>query len=147
MAISGLFLLFLQLCGINFSAALLFRIFGLSPQATRYGRGKKRVFTIALTITVIALALLLTWQFSHSPNLQRSSLAQRANAQVQKAVEQVGLAKLVESNVRFTRSNIEGQDTLLSVIYVQRQPQVTVSNEEIRSRLTQSIQAQLLKQD
>ncbi|BAY23868.1 hypothetical protein NIES2100_36610 [Calothrix sp. NIES-2100] len=147
MAISGLFLLFLQLCGINFSAALLFRIYGLSPQATRYQRGKKRVFTIALAITVIALALLLTWQFSNSPNLQRSSLAQRANAQVQKTVEQVGLAKLVESNVRFTRSNITGQDTLLSVVYVQRQPGVTASNEEIGSSLTQSIQAQLLKQD
>lgn len=147
MAISGLFLLFLQLCGINFSAALLFRVFGLSPQGTRYQRGKKRVFTIALVITVIALAGLLTWQFSNSPNLQRSSLAQRANAQVQKTVEQVGLAKLVESNVRFTRSNIEGQDTLLSVVYVQRQPGVTASSEEIRHRLTQSIQAQLLKQD
>jgi uncharacterized hydrophobic protein (TIGR00271 family) len=147
MAISGLFLLFLQLCGINFSASLLFRIFGLSAQGTRYQRGKKRVFGIALVITVIALTGLLTWQFSHSPNLQRSSLAQRANAQVQKTVEQVGLAKLVESNVRFTRSNIQGQDTLLSVIYVQRQPGVTASSEEIRDRLTQSIQTQLLKQD
>ncbi|MEH1804352.1 DUF389 domain-containing protein [Nostoc sp.] len=147
MAISGLFLLFLQLCGINFSASLLFRIFGLSAQGTRYQRGKKRVFGIALAITVIALAGLLTWQFSNSPNLQRSSLAQRANAQVQKTVEQVGLAKLVESNVRFTRSNIQGQDTLLSVVYVQRQPGVTASSEEIRSRLTQSIQTQLLKQD
>ncbi|MEA5602330.1 DUF389 domain-containing protein [Nostoc sp. UHCC 0252] len=147
MAISGLFLLFLQLCGINFSASLLFRVFGLSAQGTRYQRGKKRVFFSALAITVIALAGLLTWQFSNSPNLQRSSLTQRANAQVQKTVEQVGLAKLVESNVRFTRSNIEGQDTLLSVVYVQRQPGVTASNEEIRSRLTQSIQTQLLKQD
>ncbi|MFN6516833.1 MAG: DUF389 domain-containing protein [Nostoc sp. CreGUA01] len=147
MAISGLFLLFLQLCGINFSASLLFRIFGLSAQGTRYGRGKKRVFFSALVITVMALAGLLTWQFSHSPNLQRSSLAQRANAQVQKTVEQVGLAKLVESNVRFTRSNIEGQDTLLSVVYVQRQPGVTASSEEIRLRLTKSIQTQLLKQN
>jgi uncharacterized hydrophobic protein (TIGR00341 family) len=147
MVISELFLLFLQLCGINFSAALLFRVFGLSAQGTRYQRGKKRVFFSALAITVIALALLLTWQFSHSPNLQRSSLAQRANAQVQKTVEQVGLAKLVESNVRFTRSNIEGQNTLLSVVYVQRQPGVTASSEEIRLRLTQSIQTQLLKQD
>ncbi|WP_228038400.1 hypothetical protein [Nostoc sp. LEGE 12450] len=34
------------------------------------------------------------WQFSHSPNLQRSSLAQRANAQVQKTVEQVGGSKI-----------------------------------------------------
>ena len=147
MVISELFLLFLQLCGINFSASLLFRIFGLSAQGTRYQRGKKRVFFSALVITVIALAGLLTWQFSHSPNLQRSSLAQRANAQVQKTVEQAGLAKLVESNVRFTRSNIEGQDTLLSVVYVQRQPGVTASSEEIRLRLTQSIQTQLLKQD
>ncbi|MBW4563850.1 MAG: TIGR00341 family protein [Mojavia pulchra JT2-VF2] len=147
MAISGLFLLFLQLCGINFSASLLFRMFGLSAQGTRYQRGKKRVFFSALVITVIALAGLLTWQFSNSPNLQRSSRAQRANAQVQKTVEQVGLAKLVESNVRFTRANIEGQDTLLSVVYVQRKPEVTASSEEIRDRLTQSIQTQLLKQD
>ncbi|MEH2069707.1 MAG: DUF389 domain-containing protein [Nostoc sp.] len=147
MVTSGLFLLFLQLCGINFSASLLFRMFGLSAQGTRYQRGKKRVFFSTLVITVIALAGLLTWQFSHSPNLQRSSRAQRGNAQVQKAVEQVGLVKLVESNVRFTRANIQGQDTLLCVIYVQRQPQVTVSNEEIRDRLTQAIQTQLLKQD
>jgi uncharacterized membrane protein len=60
---------------------------------------------------------------------------------------EVGLARLVESNVRFTRSNIEDQDTLLSVIYVQRQPEVTASSEEIRDRLTKSIQTQLLKQD
>jgi uncharacterized membrane protein len=88
----------------------------------------------------------LTWQFSNSPNLERSSRAQRANAEVQKAVEQVGLAKLVESNVRFTRSNIEGQNTLLSVVYVQRQPKVTPSSQEIRDRLTQAIQTHLLKQ-
>ncbi|WP_228014706.1 hypothetical protein [Fortiea sp. LEGE XX443] len=129
-------------------------VFGLSAQGTRYQRGKKQVFGIALVITVIVLAGLLTWQFSHSPNLQSSSLAQRANAQVQKTVEQVGLAKLVESNVRFTRSNIADQDTLLSVIYVQRQPQATASNEEIcvgaarrRHRLTQAVQTHLLKQD
>ncbi|MTJ10995.1 DUF389 domain-containing protein [Anabaena sp. UHCC 0204] len=147
MVISGLFLLFLQLCGINLSAALLFRIFGLSAQGTRYQRGKQKVFFSALVITIMVLAGLLTWQFINSPNLQRSSLAQRANAEVQKTVEQVGLAKLIESNVRFTRSNIVGQDTLLCVIYVQRQPQVTASNQEISDRLTQSIQTHLLKQN
>ncbi|WP_420807087.1 DUF389 domain-containing protein [Trichormus azollae] len=54
MAISGLFLLFLQQSGINFSAALLFRVFRLSAQGTRYQHGKKRVFFSALVITVIA---------------------------------------------------------------------------------------------
>jgi uncharacterized hydrophobic protein (TIGR00271 family) len=147
MVVSGLFLLLLQLCGINFSAALLFRVFGLSAQGTRYQRGKKSVFFSALVVTAIALIGLLTWQFFDSPNLQRSSRAQRANAEVQKVIEQVGLVQLVESNVRFTRANIEGQDTLLCVVYVQRQPQVTQSAEEIRDRLTQAIQTHLLQQN
>lgn len=146
MVTAGLFLLLLQLCGINLSASLLFRIFGLSTQTNRYQRGKKGVFRFALTITVIALVGLLTWQFSNSPNLEQSSRAQRANAEVQKAVEQVGIAKLVESNVRFTRANISGQNTLLSVVYVQRQPGVSESSEEIRSRLIQAIQTHLLNQ-
>ncbi|BAY65634.1 hypothetical protein NIES22_57410 [Calothrix brevissima NIES-22] len=128
------------------TASLLFRTFGLSTQATRYQRGKKGVFRFSMAITVIALVGLLTWQFSNSPNLEQSSRAQRANAEVQKAVEQVGLAKLVESNVRFTRANISGQNTLLSVVYVQRQPGVSESSEEIRSRLTQAIQTHLLNQ-
>ncbi|BAZ20649.1 hypothetical protein NIES4073_15260 [Kalymmatonema gypsitolerans NIES-4073] len=146
MVTGGLFLLLLQLCGINFTASLLFRIYGLSIQGSRYQRGKKSVFRSALVITVIALAGLLTWQFSNSPNLERSSRAQRANAEVNKAVEQVGLVELVESNVRFTRANIQGQNTLLSVVYVQKKPEVTASNEEISSRLTQAIQTHLLKQ-
>lgn len=45
------------------------------------------------------------------------------------------------------KSKIVGHNTLLSVIYVQRQPQVTASDEEIRLRLTQAIPTQLLKQD
>jgi uncharacterized hydrophobic protein (TIGR00341 family) len=146
MVTGGLFLLLLQLCGINFSASLLFRIYGLSTQGSRYQRGKKWVVRSALTTTIIALAGLLTWQFSHHPNLERSSRAQRANAEVNKAVEQVGLVELVESNVRFTRPNIKGQNTLLSVVYVQRKAEVTASNEEIRDRLTQAIQTHLLKQ-
>ncbi len=62
-------------------------------------------------------------------------------------MEQVGLAKLVESNVYFIRSNIQGQHTLLSVSYMQRQPGVIASSEEIRDHLPQSIQTQLWKQD
>ncbi|MBD2774010.1 TIGR00341 family protein [Iningainema tapete] len=146
MVTDGLFLLLLQLCGINLSASLLFRMYGLSNQETRYQRGKKWVFGSALTITVLALAGLLTWQFSNPPNLERSSRAQRTNAELQKAVKQVNLAQLVESNVRFTRSNIKGQNTLLCVVYVQRKPEVTVPTEEIRSRLTQAIQTQILQQ-
>lgn len=146
MVTGGVFLLLLQLCGINLSAALLFRKSGLSTQGARYSRGKKAVFPIALFITTVALSGLLFWQLTTSPNLQRGSLAQRANATVQQMIEQESSAQLVESNVRFTRSSIGGQNTLLTVLYVQRSPDATLSDAAIRDRLTEAIQTRLTQQ-
>ena len=144
---NGLFLLLLQLGGINFSAALLFRLFGgLSTQGARYQRGRRSVFPISVGLSAIVLAGLMLWQFSDAPNLQRSSRAQRANAEVQQVVQRSNLAKLVESNVRFTGADIPGQETLLCVVYVQRQPNSAGSTEQIRADLTQSIQTRLLQQ-
>lgn len=91
------------------------------------------------------LASLLTWQFTETPNLQRSTLAQRANSEIQKVVSQNQDVDLVEANVRFTRANIQSQNTLLSVVYVQPRQGVSTSKEEIRSRLTREIQTHLQK--
>ncbi|MBD2093493.1 DUF389 domain-containing protein [Microcoleus sp. FACHB-1515] len=147
LAVNGLFLLLLQLGGINLAAALVFRLFGLSTRGSRYQRGQRGVFPIAIGLSVIALTGLLIWQFSNSPNLQRSSRAQRANAALQQVVEQNDSVQLVESNVRFTRANIQGQNTLLCVVYVQRQPEAMQTAEQIRADLTQAIQSRLLNQD
>lgn len=146
MVTGGVFLLLLQLCGINLSATLLFRWLGLTTRGARYARGQKAIFPIALSFTVLALIGLLIWQLFNSPNLERASLAQRANAEVQQVVEQEPTVQLVESNVRFTRSSIPGQNTLLTVLYVQRLPQASESDTAIRDRLTQSIQTQLINQ-
>ena len=145
LAMNGFFLLLLQLGGINLSAALLFRLFGLSTRGTRYQRGKRGVFPISIGLSTIMLTGLLIWQFSSPPNLERSSHAQRANAELQQVVKQNDSAQLVESNVRFTRANIQGQNTLLCVVYVQRQSQSTRSAEQIRADLTQAIQSRLLQ--
>ncbi len=146
MALNGVFVLFLQLVGINLSASLMFRTYGLTAQGTRYKRGKRWMFPVVLAATVLLLLSLLTWQFSTSPELQRSSREQRATAQIQKVVNDSGLANLVEANVHFPSANIKGQNTLLGTVYVQRQAGVTQSSEEIRSRLTSTIQRQLLEQ-
>ncbi|MBD2256947.1 TIGR00341 family protein [Pseudanabaena sp. FACHB-2040] len=146
LAVNGLFLLLLQLSGINLAAAVLFRFFGLSTRGARYQRGKRGIFPVSLGVSAIALAGLLTWQLSTSPNLVRSSRAQQANAEVQKVIEQADEVNLIESNVRFTRSNIKGQNTLLGVVYVQRQPNVEQSTEAIQAELTETIQAHLLNQ-
>ncbi len=135
MAMSGIFVLLLQLVGINLTATMLFRLCGLSTQGSRYGRGKQWVFATTLAaVTVAALVGLLAWQLSNPPNFQRSTRAQRATAEVQQVIEASGTVKLVETNIRFTGSEIEGQNTLLGVVYVQRQPGVTASREALRDR-------------
>jgi uncharacterized membrane protein len=67
--------------------------------------------------------------------------------EVQNAIEAVGVAELVEANVRFTRPEIEGQNTLLCVVYVQRREDTTLSDAEIQSQITQSIQQRLQAQE
>jgi uncharacterized hydrophobic protein (TIGR00271 family) len=146
MAVNGLFVLLLQLVGINFSASIVFRIYGLSARGARYDRGKKLVFPAILAVTILALAGLLTWQFSSSPELQRSSRSQRATAEIQKVVNNSNLAELVEADVRFPNPNIKGQNTLLGTVYVQRKAGVTESAQQIRDRLTKDIQTNLLEQ-
>lgn len=47
LVVNGVFLLLLQLSGINLSAAILFRIFGLSTKGARYQRGKRGVFPVS----------------------------------------------------------------------------------------------------
>lgn len=146
MAINCLFLLLLQLVGINLSASLVFRAYGLSARGARYGRGQKWLVPVALAVTTLALIGLLTWQFFTPPNLQRSSIAQRANAEIQKVLDESSLAELIEANVRFTASKIKGQNTLLVTLYVQRQANITTSSEEIRNSLTRTIQTRLLNE-
>ncbi|MBD2075005.1 DUF389 domain-containing protein [Phormidium sp. FACHB-592] len=146
LTVNGAFVLLLQLAGINLSAAIVFRLYGISAQGARYQRGQAWAFPAILVVTTVALAGLLTWQFSNSPNLQRSSRSQRATAEIQKVVDESGLASLVEANVRFTRPDIKGQNTLLGTVYVQRQQGVEQSTETIRTQLTQAIQTHLLNQ-
>ncbi|MFQ4146746.1 TIGR00341 family protein [Chlorogloeopsis sp. ULAP02] len=147
LVINGLFLLLLQLVGINLTAALLFRFFGLSARGVRYTRGKSWLFPVTLALTLLGLTALLTWQFNSPPDLQRSTLAQRADAQIEEVVSQNPLVDLVQTNARFTRSQIPGQNTLLTTVYVQRRKGVDISAEEIRSRLTQAIQSRLQQQN
>jgi uncharacterized hydrophobic protein (TIGR00271 family) len=144
---SGLFVLMLQLVGINVSAAIVFRRYGLTDEGVRYRRGKQQVFVSALAVTALALIGLVTWQLWDQPGLQRSTVAERATAEIQRVVNDSDLAKLVEANVRFTSAEISGQNTLLGVVYVQRGAPASVSAEEIRTRLRDAIQARLLARE
>lgn len=146
MASRGLFVLILQLVGINLAGSILFRLHGLSPNILRYGRGRPAVFYVALAITVVVLAGLLWLQFSNPPDLQRSTEAQEAARQVQQVVSASGLADVVETNMRFSGSDIEHQNTLLGVIYVQERAGVHLPPAEVRQRLAAEIESRLVEE-
>ncbi len=143
---SGVFLLLLQLVGINFAASILFRLYGLSPRGARYDRGKKGTFPLVLAITTAFLIALLSWQFLSPPTLQRASIAQRVVNDIQMQVQQSELVYLVETDTRFTRANIPDQNTLLCSVYVQRRDGITIADAEIRDRLSQDIQKEIQQQ-
>jgi uncharacterized membrane protein len=144
---NGIFLLSLQLVGINLTGALVFRFYGLSPVGPRYHRGRNLVTIMAMTLTILVLSSLLVWQFyGSSISLQRSSVEQRIADKVQTLVETDGLAKLIESNVRFTHVNIAGQNSLLITLYVHRRPGVDLSTDRIRRTLRERLVATLNRQ-
>lgn len=138
---TGVFLLLLQVLGINVSGAIVFHLFGLSAKGVRYARGERWVSVSAWICSALLVGVLLTWQLSSAPSLQHSTQSQRAAASVQQIVNESGIAELVEANTRFTRANMEGQNALLIEIYVR--PDGGDAPEEIRQQLSQAIRSQL----
>ncbi|MFC4172750.1 DUF389 domain-containing protein [Microvirga sp. GCM10011540] len=116
---SAAFVLLLQIVGINVSGAIVFRLYGISPQGVRYKRGRSWFGILAWAGALVATVALVTWQFSEEPNLLRSSQAQRATADVRQVVQESGLAQLVQASAQFTRADIPGQNTMLVTLYVQ----------------------------
>jgi uncharacterized hydrophobic protein (TIGR00341 family) len=143
MALRGLFVLILQLVGINLAGSVVFRWHGLTPGIVRYGRGKQWVFYTAIALTVVALAGLLFLQLSNPPALQRATRAQQAAQRAEQVIDASDLAEVIELNMRFTGADIEHQNTLLGVIYVQRRAGVDLPADQIRQRLATEIQLRL----
>lgn len=138
---SGIFVLLLQLVGINLSGAVVFRCFGLSPKGVRYTRGRVWVAATSWASSLAAIAALLVWQLSDPPSLHRSTQAQRAAAVVQSTVNDSGLTKPVSVDARFTRADIRGQNTLLVRVYAEAG--APADEQALERELSTAIQARL----
>ncbi len=73
--------------------------------------------------------------------LQRSSTAQRAAALVQSTIDASGLAKPVHQDVRFTRADIPGQNTLLVRAWVQAPSPDPAIGERLAATLRERLRA------
>lgn len=142
------FVLVLQLVGINLAGAVVFRLYGLSPRGVRYSRGRRWFAFAAWGGSVAALAGLLALQFADTPALQRATLAQRAREQVREVVVQSGLARPVDSDVRFRPTGGGQRDRMLVVLHVERSgagavSAGAVSREEIGRLLAEAVRVRL----
>ncbi len=140
---NGLFLLALQLLGINLSATIVFRLMGLRASGARYPRGREWVYRVVTPATVVLLAGMLAWQFTASPALQRATLAQRAAATVAGVLDDTPAASLVEVSARFAGVGDAGTDTLLVTAFAQAPPGTPGGGSSLERRLSRHIRRQL----
>jgi uncharacterized hydrophobic protein (TIGR00271 family) len=148
MTVNGVFLLLLQLVGINLAGTLVFRRYGLSPQGARFQRGRALYFYASVLVSVLVLAGLLVWQFSSSPSQQRSTQAQRALPIAEQVISEHSDVRLVEANFRFTRppGSSGEKEALLGVVYVEKVGETAVTNDFLQQQLEEDIQQNLLAQ-
>jgi uncharacterized membrane protein len=111
---NALFVLGLQLIGINLAGALVFRLYGVTPRSVRLRQGKRGTLFVSLSLSVIVLIGMLGWQFSSPLRLQRSSEETRAIQKVEQAVNEMHSAHLVHVEARFRGlDNVEAQEMLI----------------------------------
>lgn len=137
------YLLLLQLVGINLSAALIFRGFGLSSQGARYTRGRRWLFPVALGLTCLALTGLLSWQFAPSVALERTTLEQQAQTTIQTVIQQQAEVKYLAADVRFTQATQSNENTILATVYVQKLPSMSASDSAISQQISAQIKTEL----
>jgi uncharacterized hydrophobic protein (TIGR00271 family) len=147
MARTGIFLVLLQLAGINLTGTLIFRLFGVSAEYKPFGRPDKYIFPVVVTITAAAFVGLLAWQFSNPLWFERASLSQRAVGHVQEVVDTYPWAETVEVSARFTRSEVAGQNSLLIVVYAQLVPDALLQDDVIRAELRDAIDERLAQEE
>jgi uncharacterized membrane protein len=141
MVLSGVWVLLLQIAGINVAGAIVFRLHGLRPAGIRFARGKPRNAAFAWIGTLAVMAGLVGYQFSSSPELQRSTVAQRAVADARAALRESGLGIPVQVRAEFTRADIEGQNSLLVTAFVQGSGPAEPLEQAVKERLRERYDA------
>jgi uncharacterized hydrophobic protein (TIGR00271 family) len=146
LAQSGLFLLLLQLVGINLSASLVFRLYGnVHVKGVRFQKGSKTVFWSSMSLSAVLLAALLFWQFNEPPVLQKTSIDTRVEKIIKNVLEEVEEVEVVEATARFTRGNAQGVEPIFCELNLIRKERggSGLADEELKDRIAKEISRRL----
>jgi uncharacterized hydrophobic protein (TIGR00341 family) len=144
MMLSGVFQLLLQLVGINLVAAVVFRWRGLTVRGARYDRGIRWIFPGVLASTTVFLGLLLLWQFTNPPMLQRGSKSQQAELFIAKELQAHKDVYLLDVKASYMRAGIPDQHSLLCQVYVQRKNDSAAADSVLDKELKRLIQETII---
>jgi uncharacterized hydrophobic protein (TIGR00341 family) len=147
MALRTLFILILQLVGINLAGSTIFRLNGLTADGVRYDRGKSLVFHVALVASVIALVILLFIQISTDVSLQQTSLSQQLSNDLRVVIEDSDLVHLVEVEGHFAQPNINDQFVFLATVYARRKPDVQIQPAILEEILQRSLEIKVAERE
>jgi uncharacterized hydrophobic protein (TIGR00271 family) len=137
---SGIFLLVLQLASINLAGSLVFRLAGIGPKGTRYQRGRPGLTYAAWAGSAVVVVVLLTVQFGSGPELQRSTLEQRAIGPARQAIGKLPGVEVVEVRTRAPRVDGQNREAMLVIAYVRSVDESPSPEEELRKTIREAIQ-------
>ena len=137
---SALFLLGLQLAGINLVGALVFRAYGLRSDVPPFDRGKGPLTGLGVAVSVAGLAALLAWQFlSPSSMLQRASAETRIRGVVMRELTDAPGVLPAQVEVRFARTPRGREPFVLVTAHVQRVGPGVGPDDELRRQLARRL--------
>ncbi|MCC9138583.1 DUF389 domain-containing protein [Pontibacter silvestris] len=145
---SGIFLLTLQLAGIQLSAALVFRFMGkVTIKGVRFAGGKEYVFKLSMIVSAIIVAGLLYWQFSKQPGLQKASLTTQITETMHTALDkEVKDVKTIEVNARFTRGTLPNKNPVICELYLLNQSD-SLTDEQMKKRVEDLLRTRIKEKD
>lgn len=132
---SGVFLLILQLAGIQLAAALVFRYAGnVTVNVARFAKGEEYLFKLSVGLSVLIGGALLYWQFSSQPGLQKSSLSTEITEIMKISLDKVQYIKTIDADTRFTRGTLPDKNPVICELYLLNQSD-SLTDEQVKKQV------------
>lgn len=145
--LSSVFRVVLQLLGIHLAATLVFYFFGkVTPSGVRFLKGNKKLTWISSGVVVLAIGAMMIWQFSQPPFLRKASMNTELTEKLEKELNKLEYVKVINKNVSFTNTMINGQPTVSYNLTVLPEDS-TASEKELKKKIIEHLKENVRYQD